>query len=592
MKTGLKRRLALLMVFVLMISLAAGCGSSSKEKGQDTPATSTTTGTEATAETTGEDLPWIEFTVLPLGQQEYELMTREVPNDVVTPYIEEKFHIRLKEIYPRVSGQTLQQILTQYIAANNLPDIVCMPSEEPYWVSTGKFADLTDYIKKMPHYLEYYPEKFWPRSNIDGRQYSIQSIAHKFPITQYESDPYYSGSGGHCIWIREDILAMCGYKFTPSAELEEKFTSQGKKPTLEDVKIEPEIKTPEDFYQLLKKIKDLNIEVGGQPLIPMSIMGWSQFHLGNIFDFGHWRIDENGEVDGWFALPGAKEYYKFLNKLYNEGLIDPDFIIQKPEQLQEKVASGRVAVGIQLNDINAAQQALLQINPEARIRYFPWPKKEPGKGFFDVRVPEGFYRMMISKDFEGIERFTQYVDWLYSEEGQDLIAWGPESAGLWEIRNGVKVFKDEQVKNDVLNNVRNGKGRDYYGLAWPGGTVISFSPIVAVVPRVMPMFKGPERSYPPKLDLLPVMRSLCGVGGLNFDLSASYGDNTELTEAVSNYFWVEFAENKVAKILRAKTDSEFEAAWEEIYNEFLEVTKYEEARKAMETWFEKFPPMK
>ena len=93
--------------------------------------------------------------------------------------------------------------------------------------------------------------------------------------------------------------------------------------------ITPAIETPEDFHQLLKKISELNITVGDSSLIPFSSIDWSQFHLGSMFDFGHWRINDEGDVGGFLGTEGAKEYYKYLNTLYKEGLIDPDFIVQR-----------------------------------------------------------------------------------------------------------------------------------------------------------------------------------------------------------------------------------------------------------------------
>lgn len=486
----------------------------------------------------------------------------------------------------------IEQLVSMWIAADNLPD-VCEVSNSAISIlaKTGKFADLTEYAKAMPNYQKYYDQKYWNWSAIDGKQYGIGGIGSVYPPSKIEDDPYLPGTFAHGLWVREDILSQCGYSFTPMEDLKKTTTEKGIKPTLEQLAITPAISTPEDFYNLLKKIKALNLQVNGKPVIPLSILAWQQFHIGSMFDFGHWRIDDNGDVDGYLGLPGAKDYYSFLSKLYREGLLDQDFILQKDQEYQDKVASGRVAVGFSsMNDFNAARDSLLKLDPKARIHFIPFPKADPDLGFYDLVSPEPFYFSLIRGDMpsENIKRLTQYWDWLYSDEGQDLITWGPEDSGLWTMKDGKKVFKDPNVEKDMLNLTMDANGPDTYGLTYGPESGTSYAPIVLAAPGV-PNLKQYQRSYPANIDIDDVSRNLTGVNSVNLTMTASYGDNSKLLSDMSSWYWSEFAGKDVAKLLKSKNDTEFNTAWDQIYKNFKEETKYDEAKKQMVEWFKQHP---
>ena len=175
------------------------------------------------------------------------------------------------------------------------------------------------------------------------------------------------------LWTREDLLAACGYSFTPLAEIDEQYCQKGEMPPAEAFAIEPAIDTPEKLAEYLQQIADLNIQVGDRSLIPMSLISWSQFHVGTMFETGHWAIESSGEINGFLGGSGTKDYYRWLNDLYNRGLLDADFISQKDDQLQQKVASGLVGVGMMVPNMQTARETLLASNPEAMIRYIPWP---------------------------------------------------------------------------------------------------------------------------------------------------------------------------------------------------------------------------
>ncbi len=574
-----KRILATLMMLIIIATSTVGCTQDVGENSEGNPSGTDEQMSSGNEET--ENLEWLEYSVWIRSEAE---KFANNPNDVVTPYVEDKFKIRVSEVYYPDGTSTLKERLNMMIAADNVPDVIISgASDLEHAIATGLFADVGDKFQEMENINKYFDSKYLERLKTGGVQYKIPSVEMNLSAPEYQDDPYYTGVPQWALWVREDVLSQAGYTFTPMAELE----AMGKKPTIEEMAIEPAIDTPEQLYDLLTKINDLGIQVNGNDLIPLTIIGFQQFHLGSMFDFGHWRIDENGEVDGFLGTPGAKDYYKFLAKLYREDLIDKDFVIQKPEQLQDKVASGRVAMGTYVPDMRAAEQAMLEINPEYSVRYIPWPKMDETKGYFDI-FEGGFTSAIIREDFEDIDRLLEYFDWFYSDEGLDVLTWGPQSAGLWEMDGDKKVFVEGVDASLFLEGVKGEQGADYYGLYDPyGEQVVPFMSRVGVtVPRLL--VGNPfdyRRSYEPDINIGDYMKSIYGSASVNFEGTASYGSGSEAVNTVTDYYWGKFINEEIAKLLITASDEEFDRVWEEQYQAFLEETDYEVAKQEMTQWF-------
>ena len=570
-----KRLTTLLIAIMLVMSMLLGSFAAAEEE---------------------EELPWIDIVVdLELSDNANFI---DNPNDVVTPWIENKFHIRITDVIQGgLTTISFKERLATYIASNNLPDVVIAGVEScAYAVDTGYYGQgYEDLIENnMPNLAKYFPEEFWPRYMNDGVKTQIPQVAVDTRQEPYASDPFVNPMGAWSLWVREDVLAQCGYTFEPIKEIAARTTDIGEVPTVEDFEITPAIETPEDFHELLTKINELNITVGDSKLIPFSSIDWSQFHLGSMFDFGHWRITDDGNVGGFLGSSGAKEYYKYLNTLYNEGLIDPDFIVQTSDQLQSKIASGRVAAGMYIADPNAAQTALYQtVGEDASIRYISWPKADDtGLGAYDI-FEGGFWRCIIKSDLEEDvkKRLIEYFDWFYSDEAMDIMSWGPEEAGLYTTdENGVRHFVDPQTESDIMNDVSGGKGADYYGLYSPGqSTYFKYlSKAGACAPYVTNYNKyAPQRSAENvKLNMLTYNKLLLSLGGYDTSGRYAYGDGTNEVAAINSWYWSKFTGELCAPILTATTDEEFENAWNEMYEEFVEDTDYETAVENMTAWFE------
>ena len=265
--------------------------------------------------------------------------------------------------------------------------------------------------------------------------------------------------------------------------------------------------------------------------------------------------------------------------------MDMEYIMQKDDMLQQKISTGLVAMGLYVPNMDQAQKTMAQIDPSFKIRYIPWPKQDKDYGFYDIHEG-GFWRVLINDEYQHKERLTQYFDWLYSDEGIDILTWGPESAGLWEMKDGKKVFKDQDLADALINGTGEGmKGPEYYGLWNPSKNEYSSRAAIA-----SPMMLGynpmdSRKSYEAKLNIYHVAKGMLGLDGFDFQGRASYGNGSDTVSEVATYFWGQFTNDRIGSILNAKTEAEFEKAWNEQLALFKDETNYEAARQEMIEWF-------
>lgn len=585
MKVNALRLICLILCLGMVFTGLAGCGSASESKNVTTA--DKTTGSSAASEK-AEELEMLEYSLF-LGQTSGVAVDN--PNDVVTPYVEERFKIKVKEIIQPQQNILPKDKLNMMIAAGTVPDVMIADGAfATYALSTGLFMDDIGSVVKenMPNYNKYFDQSKWVNASANGKIYGIPCQSQTAKTDEiFKDDPYYAGFTGWAYWVREDILAKAGYKFTPIAELKKNITDQGKVLTEEHMKTDPPIDTPEQWVEMLKKIQALNLKVGDKPVIPMSIASWNQFHIGNMYGISQWKISPDGSVSGYLGCPEAKDWYKLLWQLYQDKILDKDFLIHKDDQLQSKVASGLVASGMLVPDIAAARKALKEMDPAADLRMIVWPKRTPGVGSFDY-MNGGMNRMIFNKNFKDIKRFVQYIDWFYSDEGFDITTWGPESAGLYEIKNGKKFYKDPQLADALANGgpKEGTKGPEYYGLRTPY-LVAQGNGCNAVNGIPGPTFNPADarHSYNTPLDIYTTMQIIAGKKGINSDGKATYDDGGENSSAVGTYYWGKFQNDRVGKIFAAKNEEEFNKAWDEQFAIFAKETNYETAVADMTKYF-------
>lgn len=124
-------------------------------------------------------------------------------------------------------------------------------------------------------------------------------------------------------------------------------------------------KDPDSFYATLKAIKE------AKNISPLTGTGGFIPTIGSGFDLpsSDWCV-VNDKAVARIKLPQTQAYLEYIAKLYREGLLDPDWPINKQETINQKFVSGKaVMTNMFFWDIPTIIDALKQNNPKAEIEF-------------------------------------------------------------------------------------------------------------------------------------------------------------------------------------------------------------------------------
>lgn len=189
-------------------------------------------------------------------------------------------------------------------------------------------------------------------------------------------------------------------------------------------------------------------------------------------DNGQWVIDEEYNAIYKHTTEEEKEYFRWLCRMYNEGILDQDFATQTHEDYIAKLASGRVvAIADAAWDYQEAQTILVGDGKlEQTYCALPVTLYEDQKSAALLYQGMGVgWGVGISKDCEDPVAAIKFLDYLCSEEGQILIHWGIEGVNYELDENGNRYRTEEEIaysKTDADYAKKTGVGY-YVGNGWP-----------------------------------------------------------------------------------------------------------------------------
>ncbi|MCC8101061.1 MAG: extracellular solute-binding protein [Clostridiales bacterium] len=223
--------------------------------------------------------------------------------------------------------------------------------------------------------------------------------------------------------------------------------------------------TVDELYEVLKAFKEEN-PGNVDNLIPFlsTYMGYCSYSvmagafMTSVSDETEFNIRSYRPV---YADDGYTEYLRFLNKLYNEGLTDPEYYtyISDSTQIAAVVASGRVGFyegGF--NDNLAANkgsvlQTLRAANPDAEfVSIPPLQSVNDGEQYNWSYESNGAY-LLIPKTCKNVEAVLTYLDWQGTRDGGYVLANGFEGEH-YELEDGIPVVIDTEYNAEDLDWIR------------------------------------------------------------------------------------------------------------------------------------------
>lgn len=219
----------------------------------------------------------------------------------------------------------------------------------------------------------------------------------------------------------------------------------------------PEIKTLDDLKNVIKEYKELYPEFDGQPTIglTMNTDSWriqssflnSGFMMTGASDDGEYYVDpETYEATLHYRRPAEKEVFQWWNEMNAEGLVDSEMFVQKSDQFDSKLSSGRVLATIGPDYLMYnAQEALRENGMEERMYgVYPVTLNEEYKNHtYQSNGLQVGWGISITEDCEDPVRAIKFLDYLASEETQIMLNWGIEGEHH-EIVDGKRVIPEEE----------------------------------------------------------------------------------------------------------------------------------------------------
>lgn len=420
----MKRKVVSLMLVSAMVAgMLAGCGSDS---GSSKGGSSTETGSAAEASSSGETADDADDK----SPITFEYFNADGKNgnwdNPVAKAITEATGVTLDVSYPVASQGDAKEDVALMIANDEYPDMIYAKGSATDLYQAGALIDMTDLIEKYgPNIKKMYGAEMeklkWSQDDPGIYQLSYAGVNQKTLTT-----------GGSC-QIQWAALKENDYKYPKTLDEYEKMIKS--------------------YLAAHPKTEDGLDMIG----ITMSASDWHwMITLGNPAgliadaspDNGQWIIDDEYNVHYKHVTDEEKEYFKWLCRMYNEGILDPNFATQTDDDYIAKVASGRVIAITDAEWHYSQCEATLVADGKVDQTYVGLPvtlrEDQVEKALLYQGTTVG-WGIGITKSCEDPVRAIKFLDYLCSDEGQILYHWGIEGENYFLDDNGQPYRTDEEV---------------------------------------------------------------------------------------------------------------------------------------------------
>ena len=420
----MKRKVVSLMLVSAMVAgMLAGCGSDS---GSSKGGSSTETGSAAEASSSGETADDADDK----SPITFEYFNADGKNgnwdNPVAKAITEATGVTLDVSYPVASQGDAKEDVALMIANDEYPDMIYAKGSATDLYQAGALIDMTDLIEKYgPNIKKMYGAELeklkWSQDDPGIYQLSYAGVNQKTLTT-----------GGSC-QIQWAALKENDYKYPKTLDEYEKMIKS--------------------YLAAHPKTEDGLDMIG----ITMSASDWHwMITLGNPAgliadaspDNGQWIIDDEYNVHYKHVTDEEKEYFKWLCRMYNEGILDPNFATQTDDDYIAKVASGRVVAITDAEWHYSQCEATLVADGKVDQTYVGLPvtlrEDQVEKALLYQGTTVG-WGMAITKSCEDPVRAIKFLDYLCSDEGQILYHWGIEGENYFLDDDGQPYRTDEEI---------------------------------------------------------------------------------------------------------------------------------------------------
>ena len=231
-----------------------------------------------------------------------------VENSPYTEWMEKTLGIKFKASWVSADWDSNDQKLNIAAASNSLPDVVFTRTDTiAKLIKAGQVMPLDDLINQYASPLV----KYLNDVNVESTRGKFQLPYVSGGKTYAYAFPYDNAGLWKVSWIRKDLLDEVGKPVPQTLQ------------DLEDVMIAYLAKHPDGAALPLNKDLDLEIVMSAFAAYP-----------------GQWQKDASGSLAYGSIQPGIRQGLEVLNKWYNAGYIDKEFIAKTGDQTMATFTKG------------------------------------------------------------------------------------------------------------------------------------------------------------------------------------------------------------------------------------------------------------
>ncbi len=436
-KKSFRKRMGALVMAMILVCNAAACGGQGGSN-PTTPAPTTTSSSNSQTQTTpapetnkADEPSWPKGTKIEWflrgGTAEYnnhrfhELKAIEI--------IEEKLGVDIEFIVANGANEDIDNQYLLMISSGNLPDVIQYLHNEAYKGGIPQLyaedvcMELNDLIENnMPNLKRIFEENPIVAKDMktnDGKYLYFQKINPM--VSEYDIvDAAYQG-----VVMRKDWLDNVGLD-TPT--------------------------TIDEWYKVLTAFKTMDPNGNGlNDEIPFDCGGaainllWGAYKIVN----GPCVNPDTGVVQYGAATENYKSFLEEMNKWHSEGLLGNCFDETggwaKSKLTDEDIVAD--IAGAWKGSANNWEKFLPEIqkrNPNAALVAVPYPKADDGN-VYTMNTKYSYVQretVLVSKDCEYPEAVAAVIDYMYSDEGSELMTWGVEGETFQKDANGVRTLTE------------------------------------------------------------------------------------------------------------------------------------------------------
>ena len=318
------------------------------------------------------------------------------------------------------------------IAGGDYADIVS--SGDTKLIQAGAFIPLDEYITEedTPNLYKHIEPIRKKITYDDGHIYVLPNYNR---IYGEDTEAVYQGPA---FWIQKAVLEDAGY---------------------------PEVKTLDEYFELIENYKKKNPKVNGMDTIGFEILATTGYEwvlttapnylAGNPNNGGVIVDPDTYEAHIYADADISKDYFTKLNEEYTKGIVDPETFTQNKDQYLSKVSSGRV-LGMfdqhwvfQSAEDSLKQQQLIErqyvplpITFDESIE--PWYRDQPV-----LNVNQGYG---VSVNCEDPKAAVKMLDTFLSEEWQKIFQWGIEGED-YLVNDEGRIYRTDEMREQQADPI-------------------------------------------------------------------------------------------------------------------------------------------